>query len=241
MRTTRNRWRFSKKAVNLNSGTHNFAGVHEVGELFRAPLEALGFQARWIDGKAFGRAGHLVAEHPAAGPRIVLIGHLDTVFEKDSPFQRFERIDSSSARGPGIIDMKGGDVILIAALQALQSAGALKSMNVAVVLSGDEEDVGSPRSLAREALLAAAKDAEFALGFEDGDGDPAHAVTARRGSIGWKVRIEGRAAHSSQIFSEPVGAGAIFEAARILDAFREAFSGEAHLTLSPGMILEGRA
>ena len=228
-----------ERAVNINSGTHNLAGVREVGELFRPELEKLGFRVTWAEGEAFGRAGHLVADHPGKGRRIVLIGHLDTVFEKESPFQRFERIAASSARGPGIIDMKGGDVILIAALQALQSAGVLKSMNVVVVMSGDEEDAGSPRRLAREALLAAAEGAELALGFEDGDGKPEHAVTARRGSISWRIRTEGKAAHSSQIFTPDVGAGAIYEAARILDAFREAFSGEAHLTLSPGLILGG--
>ncbi|HEU5179720.1 MAG TPA: M20/M25/M40 family metallo-hydrolase [Candidatus Polarisedimenticolia bacterium] len=228
-----------ERAVNINSGTHNLAGVREVGELFRPELEKLGFRVTWAEGEAFGRAGHLIAVHPGKGPRIVLIGHLDTVFEKESPFQRFERIDAASARGPGITDMKGGDVILIAALQALQSAGVLKSMNVVVVMSGDEEDAGSPRHLAREALIAAAEGAEFALGFEDGDGKPEHVVTARRGSISWRIRTEGKAAHSSQIFTPDVGAGAIYEAARILDAFRESFAGEAHLTLSPGLILGG--
>ena len=228
-----------ERAVNINSGTHNPAGVREVGELFRVELEKLGFRATWAPGDAYGRAGHLIADHPGKGPRIILIGHLDTVFEKESPFQRFERLGPTSARGPGIIDMKGGNVIIIAALQALQSAGALKPMNVVVVMSGDEEDPGSPRHLAREALLSAAEGADFALGFEDGDGDPLHAVTARRGAIPWKLRTEGKAAHSSQIFSAEVGSGAIFEASRILDAFREAFTGEAHLTLSPGLILGG--
>jgi glutamate carboxypeptidase len=226
-------------AVNINSGTHNLAGVREVGKLFRPELEKLGFRVTWAEGEAFGRAGHLIADHPGKGPRIVLIGHLDTVFEQESPFQRFERLGPTEARGPGITDMKGGDVIMIAALRALHSAGALKSMNVAVVMSGDEEDAGSPRRLAREALLAAAEGAEFALGFEDGDGKPEHAVTARRGSLSWRIRTEGKAAHSSQIFTPDVGAGAIYEAARILNAFREAFTGEAHLTLSPGLILGG--
>ena len=62
---------------------------------------------------------------PGRGPRVLLIGHLDTVFEPDSPFQRFERVDDKTARGPGIIDMKGGDVVMISALKALKAAGAL--------------------------------------------------------------------------------------------------------------------
>ncbi len=112
--------------MNINSGTMNLAGVREVGRLFGAELESLGFKTRWVDGAAFKRAGHLVAEHPATGPRILLIGHLDTVFEPDSPFQKFERVGSTSARGPGVLDMKGGDVIMIQALRALEAAGALK-------------------------------------------------------------------------------------------------------------------
>src|SRR5579859_6626332 len=98
-----------EKAVNINSGTHNFPGVRAVGDVFRQELTSLGFTATWVDGTSFHRAGHLVANHPGPGPRIILIGHLDTVFEKDSPFQAFKRIDDRTATGPGIIDMKGGD------------------------------------------------------------------------------------------------------------------------------------
>ena len=119
-----------ERVVNINSGTQNFAGVREVGAVFMASLDHLGFRARWVDGAPFQRAGHLIAAHAGAGPKILLIGHLDTVFERDSPFQKFERIDEKTARGPGIIDMKGGDVIILQALAALDAAGALKDMNV---------------------------------------------------------------------------------------------------------------
>src|SRR5437867_2952219 len=228
-----------ERVVNINSGTHNLAGVREVGKVFQGELDRLGFRTRWIDGAAFGRAGHLVADHPGAGPRVVLIGHLDTVFELDSPFRTLQRINRTTARGPGVIDMKGGDVIIVSALQALDAAGLLKTMNVVVVMTGDEEDPGRPLTHARQALGAAAKNAEIALGFEDGDGDPHHGVTARRGSTSWRISVKGTAAHSSQIFREDIGAGAIFEAARILDAFREQLAGETHLTFNPGAILGG--
>src|SRR5262245_39216488 len=102
-----------ERVVNINSGTQNFEGVREVGRVFRAELDALGFTTRWVDGAPFKRAGHLVAEHPGSGPKVLLIGHLDTVFERDSPFQKFERFNATTARGPGIIDMKGGDVVMI--------------------------------------------------------------------------------------------------------------------------------
>ena len=228
-----------ERVVNINSGTENLAGVRSVGAVFRAEFDALGFKTQWIDGAAWQRAGHLVADHPAAGPRILLIGHLDTVFAPDSPFQRFERVDARMVRGPGIIDMKGGDVIIVSALKALDAAGLLKTMNVIVVLTGDEEAPGRPLSRARAALVDAAKGADAAIGFEDGDGDPAHAVVARRGTTSWSLTVTGTPAHSSQIFREDIGSGAIFEAARILNTFREKLAGEPHLTFNPGVILGG--
>jgi len=228
-----------ERVVNINSGTQNHAGVRQVGAIFRAAFDRLGFKTSWIDGSEWRRAGHLVAEHPGRGIRILLIGHLDTVFEPDSPFQKFERIDEKTAKGPGIIDMKGGDVIIVQALEALDAAGRLKDMNLTIVMTGDEEDPGRPLSKAREALVAAARGADVAIGFEDGPGDPRYAVTARRGTTGWELRVTGTAAHSSQIFRDDIGPGAIFEAARILNAFREKMSGEEHLTFNPGVILGG--
>lgn len=230
-----------ERVVNINSGTQNFDGVREVGRVFHAELEALGFKARWVDGAPFKRAGHLLAEHPGAGPRILLIGHLDTVFERDSPFQKFERVDERTARGPGIIDMKGGDVVMISALKALRSTGDLDAMNLVVVMTGDEEDSGDPLSAAREALVSAAEGADIAIGFENGPGDPKLGVTARRGTTGWQVRATGAPAHSSQIFREDIGYGAVYEMARIINGFREQMAGEAHLTFNPGVLLGGTA
>jgi glutamate carboxypeptidase len=228
-------------AVNINSGTHNFDGVRLVGDLFRKEFDALGFKTTWVDGAGFKRAGHLVADHPGKGPRIILIGHLDTVFERDSPFQKFQRIDDKTATGPGIIDMKGGDVVILAALKALKSAGALDDMNVVVVMTGDEEDSGEPQAAARAALVDAAKGAQYALGFEDGPGDPRFAVTARRGTSSWTLRVTGKTGHSSQIFRQELGYGANYELARILDGFRRKLAGEAHLTFNPSLVLGGTA
>ncbi|MBA3884510.1 MAG: M20/M25/M40 family metallo-hydrolase [Acidobacteria bacterium] len=231
--------RLLERVVNINSGTQNFEGVREVGDIFRAEFDALGFQTTWVDGAPFKRAGHLVAEKPGTGPKFLLIGHLDTVFERDSPFQKAEWIDDRYLRGPGIIDMKGGNVIILQALKALDGIGALKDMDVTVVFTGDEEDPGEPRSLARQALVDAAKGRDIAIGFEDGPADPKYAVTARRGTTSWEVRVTGKVAHSSQIFRDDVGFGAIYEAARILNAFRERMAGEALLTFNPGTFLGG--
>ncbi len=228
-----------ERVVNINSGTMNFSGVREVGGVFRAELDALGFATEWIDGAAFERAGHLVAHRRGSGPRLLLIGHLDTVFELDSPFQRFQATDASTALGPGVVDMKGGDVVIVYALKALQAAGALDGMNVTVVMTGDEERSGRPLDRARKVLVEAAEWADIAIGFENGDSDPRTAVIARRGSTGWQLRVTGRAAHSSQIFRDNVGVGAIYEASRILYRFFEDLSGERFLTFNPGVMVAG--
>ena len=146
-----------ERVVNINSGTMNFEGVRKVGDAFRAELDALGFSTKWVDGAGFKRAGHLVAERNGRGPRILLIGHLDTVFEPRSPFQKFERLTDSTARGPGIIDMKGGNVIIVEALRALKAAGVLDGLSITVIMHGDEEDAGAPLDAARATLTDAAK------------------------------------------------------------------------------------
>ena len=199
----------------------------------------MGFRTRWVDGAAFGRAGHLVAERTGTGPRVLLIGHLDTVFEPDSPFQRWERLSDSTARGPGSTDMKGGDVIMLYALKALKASGQLDRMSITVVLNGDEEEPGEPIAAAREALLEAGARSQIALGFEDGDGDPRTAVAGRRGFIGWTLRVTGTPAHSSQVFRADIGPGAIYEAARILNEFRLQLGGDPLRTFNAGVALGG--
>jgi glutamate carboxypeptidase len=228
-----------EQSVNINSGTLNTAGVRQVGDLFRAEFDRSGFETSWIDGAPFGRAGHLVADHGTTGPHVLLIGHLDTVFEPDSPFQKFERVDRHTARGPGTSDMKGGIVVALYALRALDALELLDALRVTVVLTGDEEDAGEPLDLARAALIEAAKAADIAIGLENADDDPKTAIVARRGSSNWRLEVEAETAHSSQIFREDVGSGAIFELARILEAFHSQLRGEDFLTFNPGVVLGG--
>ena len=135
--------------------------------------------------------------------------------------------------------MKGGDVIIVYALKALKAAGALEGMNITVLMTGDEEETGEPLDVARKALIDAADEADVAIGFENGSGDPKRAVIARRGFTGWQLQVTGTPSHSSQIFRETVGAGAIFEAARVLNGFYERLSAQALLTFNPGVILGG--
>lgn len=230
-----------KEAVNINSGTMNFEGVRKVGELFMDELKKLGFETRWSNGAEFGRAGHLVAVHKGKGKKFLLIGHLDTVFETDNEFQSWAMINDSTLRGPGASDMKGGDVIIILAMQALQDAGLLDDLSIEIIMTGDEELNGDPLSLSKKDIREAAIRADIALGFEDGDGLPNSALISRRGSSEWTLTVKGTPAHSSQIFTTNVGSGAIFETARILHSFYEALSGEENLTFNPGLIAGGSA
>ena len=233
-----------EQAVNINSGSMNLEGVKKVGELFRPEFERLGFRTRWVEGEPFQRGGHLVAERPATARaqdplRLLLIGHLDTVFEPQSPFQKYQLLPGNKASGPGVTDMKGGVVVMLQALSALQAAGSLDRMAVTVVLHGDEELSGRPLALARADLIAAGAQADVAIGFEDGAGRFETAVVARRSSTDWTLRVQGKAAHSSQLWQPEVGDGAIYEMARILDQFRRELSGERYLTFNPGVILGG--
>jgi glutamate carboxypeptidase len=225
-----------EEIVNINSGTMNFAGVRRVADVLRPRFEALGFKVRWEDGAAFGRAGHLIAEHPGRGRHVLLIGHLDTVFEPNHPFQRFERVDAQTVHGPGTSDMKGGLVVALAALTALKESKALDGMHITMTMIGDEEDSGRPIEAARASLVEAAKAADVAIGLENGADDPKTALTARRGYTGWQIDVKARSAHSSQIFTDEVGAGAIYELARILHTFYEELHGEELLTFNPGLI-----
>lgn len=228
-----------ERLVNQNSGTLNLAGVQAVGDMVRSELEPLGFEVRWIDMAETGRAGHLVATHPGSGQNVLLIGHLDTVFETGDPFQRFER-DGARATGPGIGDDKGGIVVIIAALRAMQAAGTLDDANITIVLTGDEERVGAPASVARRDLVAAGKAAAFALEFENlavEDGADFGTI-ARRSSNNWTLTTTGRTGHSSGVFNDTLGYGAIYEMARILDGFRRELP-EPNLTYNVGVIAGG--
>jgi len=228
-----------KKAVNINSGTMNFKGVRKVGSLFMEELKALGFEVRWSSGDAFNRAGHLIAVHKGKGKKILLIGHLDTVFEEDSPFQSYKMLNDSIMHGPGASDMKGGDVVIILAMQALHDAGLLKDLTIEIVMTGDEELNGEPIELSKKDIVDAAIRADIALGYEDGDGSPYTAIVSRRGYIDWELTVKGKASHSSQIFTEEIGSGAVYEASRILNQFYLSLSKKENLTFNPGVIIGG--
>jgi len=230
-----------EKLVNVNSGTMNLEGVEQVGRMMRAELEPLGFEVRWVPMASVGRAGHLVAEHAGRGrgKRILLIGHLDTVFEKDSPFQKYVR-RGDFAEGPGVNDMKDGLAIMVSALKAMKSAGTLDAARITIVLTGDEERLGKPHSVSRADLMAAAANSDVALEFEalsQEDGKDMGSI-ARRSSASWTLTVTAKSGHSSGVFSESAGFGANYELARILDTFRRELR-EPNATCNVGLVLGG--
>jgi glutamate carboxypeptidase len=223
------------RLVDINSGTMNAAGVRAAGDVVRRSLDSLGFKTSWIDLPAgLNRAGHLYAQRVGGrGKRLLLIGHLDTVFEGDQ--RHFQRADTL-ARGAGAYDMKGGDVVILFALKALASAGALDGMQVSVLLTGDEESAGQPTSVSRAALIEAAKKSDAVIDFEP---DVGAGTVAQRGAVMWILRVTGKQYHSGQIFTPDAGYGAVYEAARIVDGFRTAMAGEPYLTFNPAVIAGG--
>lgn len=240
-----------ERLVESNSGTLNPPGVRAVGEVLAERFERIGFAIEWVElPEEMGRGPHLVARRQAAGseeagdaPHVLMIGHLDTVFEPDDPFRDFVREgpDGLVGHGPGALDMKGGDVAILLALEGLAAAGALDGVTVTAFFTGEEEAPGLPLATSRASLREAAREADVALGFESGccrDGTD-KAVVARRSSIPWRLEAKGERSHSSVIFSEGVGAGAAFEMARILDGFYEELAAEEALTFNAGVVLAG--
>lgn len=227
--------------VNINSGTLNKAGVEEVAKILQGELKDLGFEVRWVPMAQVDRAGHIVAVHKGSGKgkRMLLIGHMDTVFEPESPFQKYVR-RGDIAEGPGVNDMKGGLVIMLGALRAMKAAGTLKDADITIVLTGDEERAGRPLEVSRADLINAAKVSDLALEFEGlaQENGKDMASIARRSSTEWRLSVKAKSGHSSGIFNDSVGYGAAYELARILDQFRQQ-AREPNATFNVGYMASG--
>lgn len=226
-----------QKMVDINSGTLNIEGVKLTGDVLRAEFDKIKFRTEWLNmPDSVKRAGHLVASIKGTkGKKLFLIGHLDTVFELDMPANPYRKINDTTVTGQGVEDMKGGDVIMFAALQALYENGLLNNAAITAYFTGDEEKTGSPLNVSRGDFINRAKDHDVALAFEGAIGSTI--ATARRGIGGWKLQVYGEQGHSSGIFKN--GYGAIYETARILNEFRVQLSQEKYLTFNPGIIVGG--
>ncbi len=238
---------FLEQTVNVSSGTLDRDGVIATAALYEPRFARLGFTTSRIDLARVQRGCHLVAERRGAQAqlRVLLLGHLDTVFEKDSGFVRYRATSNGRLEGPGVSDMKGGNLVLLEALEALQSIGELDRLDVIAVLTGDEEDPGVDAdgtfTTTRGPLAELAARSDVALAFEPMNGASPRPVIARRGYAWWSLEVRAKTAHSSLAFSKPIGPGAIVPLSRIVDRFYKELRTDRLISFNVGNIAGGTA
>jgi glutamate carboxypeptidase len=220
-----------ERMVRINSFTQNLAGVEAVGAELR---RALAIDALTLSTRSGGGLGtHLCFSTPAAARErpVLLIGHHDTVFPPGS-FEDFSCVQDV-ARGPGVLDMKGGLSLVASALLALDDAGLLATLPLRFISVSDEE-IGSPSSAAWLEELGAG--ARCALVFEAGRAGDA-IITARRGVGHARLTAHGKAAHAGNALGE--GANAIWALARCIDALQQGSGAIPGASLNVGLVRGG--
>jgi glutamate carboxypeptidase len=217
--------------VDENSFTSNVEGGNRVGSLLCKLFESPELACQVRGSSRF--ADHLVFRTSAPGAPIALVGHLDTVFPPGG-FEGYQR-DGALARGPGVLDMKGGLLVAGYALLALRHVGALAELPVRFVVVSDEE-VGSPEG--QGILRAAAGDASCGLVFEAGRQNDA-VVTRRKGTGSVTALARGRAAHAGNLHHE--GVSAIWALARFVDRAQGLTDYDKGTTVNVGKIEGGDA
>jgi glutamate carboxypeptidase len=221
------------RLVSVNSHSLNKRGVDAVARLLRTEAENAGFAVEVHGGSRLG--DNMVFYSKACGEsesRILLCGHMDTVFPPDSGFTTYSE-DAERAYGPGVIDMKGGLVAGLYALKALDAHGALDDLPVAFVFNSDEE-IGSPDS--RELILEEAKRAAMALVFEC-SGPEGETVTGRKGKAGFRLAVTGKAGHSGNLAGDKPSA--VLELARKVVALEDLNDPERGLSVNVGRMEGG--
>jgi glutamate carboxypeptidase len=219
--------------VEISSHTPDLAGVSRVADRYAAALRALtgGTLAGGVVPSPSGKYGtHVVARTSGDGAAL-LVGHHDTVFPK-ATFAGY-REEGALLRGPGVLDMKGGLVVVAFALGALHEAGVLARVPVRVVSVADEE-VGSPEG--RQLVLDAARGAACALVFESGRVND-QIVTRRKGIGAVTVVAHGKAAHAGNNHAD--GVNAIWALARFVERAQELTDAERGITVNVGKIAGG--
>ncbi|WP_434386698.1 M20 family metallopeptidase [Melittangium boletus] len=219
--------------VEVNSWTENPKGGREVGALLREQLALPGLTAEVVASTRY--ADHLVFRSQGAPGRapLALVGHLDTVF----PPGRFEgyRVDGPLRRGPGVLDMKGGLVVIAWALKALVAAGGLERLPPLRLVVVSDEEVGSPEGtrVIREAIAGA----EACLVFESGRAGDA-IITRRKGTGMAVATAHGKAAHAGNAHQE--GANALWALARFVDRVQQLTDYPRGLTVNVGKVTGGQ-
>src|SRR2546421_2715420 len=186
-----------KTIVNIDSGTYTRSGVDRVGAYLQERFQAFGFSTRFDRQEQFGN--HLIATHTGnapAGPRILLIGHIDTVFSEGEaerrPFTIVQQNGKRIARGPGVLDMKSGVLIGMYSLHLLIDAQEDSYSSVTFLCNSDEE-VGSPSS--RPIVQELAQQSDAVLVLEPGRAEGT-VVSSRKGCGQYRVEVHGLSAHA---------------------------------------------
>ncbi len=221
-----------ERMVLIQSGTANKAGVDRMGRLVREALEGLPLE--WTVHRQETVGDHLVCSTPRADRQqaVLITGHMDTVFPADTDFNWFRREDGR-VRGPGVIDMKGGLVVTIYAVRALAHAGLLEDLPLILLFNSDEE-TGSPTSIPLLKELAARS--VCGLVTECG-GLQGQVVTGRRGKLGLRLDVHGRAGHAA--FAGGNKASAILELARLIQELEALNDPEQGVVVNVGRIEGG--
>jgi glutamate carboxypeptidase len=224
-----------ERLVSIDCGSYTPSGVNEVADVVSARLESLGATVERQGGGAApdGRPlGDLVvARLEGTGPRLLLIGHMDTVFEPGTVAARPYRVDGERALGPGVSDMKGGLMAGLCALAALEQAGLRPAVTF---VANPDEEIGSPFSGPVIRQLARDHDAALVLECARANGD---IVSARKGIAELTLTVHGRAAHAGV---EPEkGRSAILAAARLTEALHELNGRWPTVTCNVGAIAGG--
>jgi glutamate carboxypeptidase len=221
--------------VNTDCGSYTPDGVNHVADRVAGWLDELGAGVDRIPHRpATGepQLGDLVIGRlPGGGPRLLLIGHMDTVFDPGTAAARPFRIEGHRAFGPGVTDMKAGLLTGLHAMAALQTVGQIPTITF---VANPDEEIGSPFSTPYIRALAAEHDAAFVLECARANGD---IVSARKGIADYEVTLTGRAAHAGV---EPEkGRSAILEAARQVVALHALNGHWPSVTLNAGVIRGG--
>jgi glutamate carboxypeptidase len=221
------------RIVSVNSHTTNKAGVDRVAAIIARAAQDLGLAVETVPGGEYG--DHLVARTPACGRgggQVLFCGHMDTVFTESSGFTEF-RIEGGKAFGPGVIDMKGGLVVGLYALRALEELGLADDLPAAFIFNSEEE-IGSPSSAGL--IRREAEKSLFALVFECG-GMNGEVATGRKGKTTYIMDVHGRAGHAGE--AGGVKPSAVLELAEKIIALEALNDPERGVSVNVGQVSGG--
>jgi glutamate carboxypeptidase len=229
----------------INSGSGNLAGLAHMAELIGADLDRLGGTVKlctpaphsYPDARgdlqpvAHGENLHFRRDAPDAVNRVLLVGHMDTVFSIDHPFQTPERIDENTVRGPGVADMKGGILVMLTAIEALLQTPLASKLGIDVIVNADEEvsSIGSAPLLADVARHCA-----IGLAYEPSATPAGMLAGARKGCANFAATVIGRAAHAGRNHGD--GRNAIVAAADLAGRIAALTGARPGFTANPSRI-----